>query len=617
MGALFLLMAAGLAIGCYARFAGLGRWCLATDEFYFGTAVDLWRAKGLPEFFSGNLYPRGLFVQFLATISVALFGVSEFAYRLPAVLCGLACLIPLTMLVGRRARAPGIAAAAIILLLSSWHVEFSRFARMYSALLLITLWVAVAVERGFVLDRKRWKWAALILVVFCGLVHEAQLILAAVLFAFAALSWERRRDKERLKWLVLTFVCVLLSFVWRKISLRLMHSGSPIGANTGSWFVVPDTRALALWAADPQRLIVWAVCCAGLLAHAIRQRLPLVGYLVLLPLLALQPGIATCLLFILVCARAVPHGLKDRRLKSVLVPAGAACCVLILVAAVLAESRTFITGAVDTPALYRRVIEVWVLFMPILGIAAFSALGWSILRLLRSGYRPRRDFISVFTLCLLLAVSASDASLLTPRYTYYTYPLLLLVLLTELRRLPWAFWKDAMSAGALLLLFLSSRDFSWAHLSAPDTPSANFRLGPYRSARTQWYTRHDYQTLAETADAELGSGGQLVLTNRTIATYRYVSNPAAVHVVVPPSYWTLRADGPGKWRDLWTGAPASAGESEFLANTEPNRDRVLVLHLEGGSKRRLDRRLDRQNRRLERFFVDRSGELGLFRIVDR
>ena len=84
LGALFLVVVAGLAIGCYARFAGLGHWPLATDEFYFATAVDLWRAKGLPEFFSGNIYPRGLIVQFLATNSVSLFGETEFAYRLPA-----------------------------------------------------------------------------------------------------------------------------------------------------------------------------------------------------------------------------------------------------------------------------------------------------------------------------------------------------------------------------------------------------------------------------------------------------------------------------------------------------------------------------------------------------
>ena len=121
------------ALGIFGRFSGLGDFPLAVDEYYFAQSVRLIVEHGVPLFPTGGYYTSGLLVQYLTAPLVMMFGDTEFAYRLPSALFSLGTValayVYVRSVLGKR----GALGLAAILLVSSWEIEFARFARMYSA----------------------------------------------------------------------------------------------------------------------------------------------------------------------------------------------------------------------------------------------------------------------------------------------------------------------------------------------------------------------------------------------------------------------------------------------------------------------------------------------------
>src|SRR5659263_44090 len=76
------------ALAMLVRAPGLGRWCLAVDEFYFSKAVSFILEKGLPMFPGGGYYTRGIGLQYLTTLPVSLIGNAELAVRIVPLLFG-------------------------------------------------------------------------------------------------------------------------------------------------------------------------------------------------------------------------------------------------------------------------------------------------------------------------------------------------------------------------------------------------------------------------------------------------------------------------------------------------------------------------------------------------
>src|SRR5690349_307874 len=123
----YLVLASALISGLYGRLAGFGERQLAIDEYYSAEGVDKILKHGVPRLDGGGYYLQGLLPQYLAAASCVLFGQTNTALRLPALLFGL--LVPI--LAYRYARLhlppplPLLLSAA--LLASSWEIEFSRF----------------------------------------------------------------------------------------------------------------------------------------------------------------------------------------------------------------------------------------------------------------------------------------------------------------------------------------------------------------------------------------------------------------------------------------------------------------------------------------------------------
>jgi uncharacterized membrane protein len=120
-----------IAVGAILRFWGLGSWGLEGDEKTMALPTMHLVRFGSPLMPSGMFYGRAIGQLYLMAASVREFGQSEWAFRFPSVICGIA-LIGIAYFVGRRFLAPAwnmafVASAALLPAL----IADSQEARMY------------------------------------------------------------------------------------------------------------------------------------------------------------------------------------------------------------------------------------------------------------------------------------------------------------------------------------------------------------------------------------------------------------------------------------------------------------------------------------------------------
>src|SRR5690606_413329 len=125
--------------------------------------------------------PRGLTQLYLMAFSVQLFGESEWAWRLPSVLCGIA-LIPLTYFAGRRYLQPhwNLAFVAAVAFLPMLIVD-SQTARMYIFLVALVTAALVCLHAWERTNKIAWLAGGVAALVL-GLDMHALAVGAALLF---------------------------------------------------------------------------------------------------------------------------------------------------------------------------------------------------------------------------------------------------------------------------------------------------------------------------------------------------------------------------------------------------------------------------------------------------
>jgi hypothetical protein len=285
-----VLLLAVLCMGTVVRFWGLGDPGLHGDEETMAMATMNIVKEGLPILPSGMFYPRGLTELYLMAASVQIFGESEWAFRLPSALCGVA-VIYLTFLAGRRLLQPhwNLALAATVALLPDM-VEYSQTARMYifmEACIAGCLVCIFAWERS---NRVRWLVAAVLTLVI-GIELHALAVTCVLLFMLpSVLHADRRKFVYELAAASVVMVAYLVIDGWSnsqypvpppeygaEIVATLRHGGAPVHA-------FPLSMDIALWIAGAA-----AALFALHFGRVVHERLPsLIATALLLAALAAQ-----------------------------------------------------------------------------------------------------------------------------------------------------------------------------------------------------------------------------------------------------------------------------------------------------------------------------------------
>jgi hypothetical protein len=147
-----------IIVGFWLRIHHLGNLGLIVDEGHQALAVNGILQHGYPVLPTGRTYAWNLVFTYLQSGAALLFGVNEFSLRLPSALFGVAT-IPMVYWFGRTLFDAKVGLlAALLIALSVWEIEVSRYARAYTVYQFFYVLSLVAFYKGFMKGERRWQF---------------------------------------------------------------------------------------------------------------------------------------------------------------------------------------------------------------------------------------------------------------------------------------------------------------------------------------------------------------------------------------------------------------------------------------------------------------------------
>jgi asparagine N-glycosylation enzyme membrane subunit Stt3 len=597
-----LLLVAALCI----RGPGLGKWCLTEDEYYYSQPVAFILEKGIPQFPGGGLYDRGFGLQYLTVIPAILFGKWEFAVRIVPLIFG-ALTVPLLFLLARRflGTAPSILCAAI-LLVSSWHIEFSRFARFYAPFQFLFLLFVYSIYAGYIDggDRKnRYRILAFVLGLLAISMDKYSIFLPVVLFATIFLLDEtdgRTAASLAIQSAALVSINVAYTFSdFRFIGIDQPELPEGYIFEGGAAVVLPGAGLLgflrgSILSASGYILVLAA---AAYLFHRqyrecgnLWDRIALLAVLVL-PLFHLYGVLTFLLIVLLINKKTVRRTFLEHRWAWILYLAGTfaywACT-----ASLSSNLDKILFFTVGYPPLKTAIIVPFWENAPLLGAFLIAVIVVATLHsLLGEQPLPQRFLLGV-VLLLVFIMPVFNTPQKSTRYIFFFFPLVLVLAYAEAASLAeWAGGsipegrKRDVSGVVLALpivLYAATDDFHARHILDVSSAQFNFRMGEYERYFRHWYQRADYEGPSRYVNSVYAAGDNVV-TDLAVTT-RYLEKPYRFYVHCMDSVrFPYHARNEGR-TEKWTGKPLLSAEGELAAAVpeDPGHSLWLVTALKKG-----------------------------------
>lgn len=559
-----LICFSALSIGLWARFNELGAWCLAVDEFYIAKAVEQIQKNGFPVYPDGGIYARALLFQYIETASASIFGLNEYALRLPPILFNLASIPPLYLLAKKRIGVSGGLLLVAFFGVSVWEIEFARFARMYSMFQCAFLWFLYCYHEGFILERNRaifWSYAIAAMSIF---IHAASIFMALLLFLplfFRKTSIVKQRQFGMWAGLIL-----LLNVANQKWSLFAMEASQinpypkgfiPPQSNSGV-LLSPD---FSLWQSIFLQGGLWELgyCIFALIGlgiaykvlvfHHWEWRQKAIGLLLLVCSLLQVYGIVFFLLLVgyltqmITLKQIINDSLTKRMGLFVMALFG-----FWLAFGVLTTSwhglvpiqefslHKLFAILLHYPRFGEKFVFPWFDVMPYFFMVA-CFFGLIVLWSTRKSEKfLQHSFLLLVLVSCLVVLGLINAGSQT-RYSFFLYPIILLLWFEGALALK--LWIVSVCPNARMVgvhelasvfipfgLLLVSEDFSFYRLMNISKAEVNFRMNSRRNVANHYYQRHDFKAPAEYIN-ERWKPSDIIIINKAF--------PAAFYLI-PDSY---------------------------------------------------------------------------------
>jgi hypothetical protein len=591
-------------LGLWARFVGLADRPLAVDEYYFLVSTESVLADGLPDLPGGGYYTRGILIQYLTAAAIAVTGNTMLALTLIPTLFGLGC-VALAFFYGTQVggRRLGVC-LAVLLFLSSWHVEFSRFGRMYAPFQFFTLLFFIGYF--WTLEgRGGWRrYVPPLAVLLAIATHELTMLLLPLLFVPVLLPGrlERFGRPKAIAMYGVASSAVAALCLWQFLFLGARTAGveapmpadwvpGPAAAGEVGRFLVP---AFAFWriAEGPLDNLVAVVAAMGLVAALLLALRKLRPGLEAAHVVAATAVVAAALhqlslagLLVLFAVFHYRSLLFQERFRGALLGLAAAASIAIAwlgyatLSTYVLDDRSWIGAAGERvfrmavfrtffawPDFYVPTLSPWLAEAPILTALLLPAL---LLSAWWRGSRPiaeiaRGPGFAVMYTAVLFGVLAQDYH--TTRYWFFVYPMLLAVLLLAgsdaaeriARARSWTRGGGQAArafglAGAAVLFSLTD-DFNPLHLLNVGTADVTYRTGGYERYEAMWYSRDDIRSPAHFVNERVRSGNgdaAVIVADVPQASY-YLDAPHAVFYARDSDRFP-RVSRKGGTVDLWSG----------------------------------------------------------------
>jgi hypothetical protein len=543
----------------WTRFSGLGYRQLAQDEYYFIKSVQNIMEFGVPRYESGGYYTRGILLQYLTALSIYVFGDGGFAYRLPSALFGVGTVI-VAYFLGRQFLSRSWSLVLVAMLtFSSWEIEFSRFARMYSGLQFVAVCFYWSLYRYSFNDNSNKRYLAVAFAMIAILTHALGIFLAALLFVpLPALFNQNLRTTIWEQRIYLTLSSMVLcigylqttgGFKFTKITDSLPSDFIMPHANSFHWL----SFGIGWFGKSGMAIIaVMAVCLAGgYVLYSIRNRIGIdvekkfLGVLLVLALcFAMVHQFAMCTLIMGVVVLREPRLVfKKPYLYFFVLFSTIISFWLVLLwfshtwhdnVGILNNIRAFRRSIrlnfFMLPDFYLPVLRTWVDKVPVLAAFLGVAVGYEIICIRKLSWTRIATHPVVPIVLLVIAMGVRKSLYLETRYSYYIYPFLLCVALLsgvrlgeilERRLIKRETLSKSFAIALCLIAFGLSEEFNSFHLLNLDSDIIAYRMGNYDRFSSHWYQRWDFKGVAEFLDANTSETSMIILSREvdTMAFY--------------------------------------------------------------------------------------------------
>lgn len=607
------LMALGLAAGLWGRLAGLGERPLAVDEFYFLTSVHAVLENGLPELAGGGYYTRALALQYATAGVMRLLGETGFAGRLPSVLLGLgSVLVAYLYARGTLSRPPAVA-LALMLLLSSWEIEFSRFARMYAAFQFMTLLFLLSADRAFFGGRFGLRYWPPLLAALAFFTHSVGLFLLPLLFVPLAVVPDRFPTRgHAVRYAVVCAVVSLACLAFDEAALRSTGVLDRLPEGLESPYVpLMRTPSFPFWSVSPDPLhnlafLIAAVTLPAAALHLARRRWTSIRPADVVSTVLLTA--ATLHSFVIALGALAVLSLRFRvhRRPHAEPRAAAAAALGVLTlgawlgyalarpdwALVEHAGQGSLFGSIRRtffgwPDLYEPLLWPWLVELPVLTLVILAACAHQLVSRLSDPLPELARQPVMAVLYVAAAIGVLNSFYTTTRYAFFVYPVALAVVVRatdDLARAAVAHWGAPRRvptawAGATLALtlFACTEDWNPGHIARVASPEVSFRTGPWERFANTWYPRLDYVSPAEFVDREAAGheeGTRIVLVGEPPVSHYLRAEHAVYYARDDPRFTNIsREHGT---RECWKGLRL-LGTPEELREYTRGAERVWVI----------------------------------------
>jgi hypothetical protein len=592
-------IAAALAVAAAAiRAPGIGRWGFTTDEFYLYQSVSNILETGLPRFPSGGYYVRGIALQYLSAIPALALDEKELAIRLIPLVFGILT-VPLFYFLCRRNMPLSYAVpCALLLLLSSWHIEFSRFGRFYTPFQFVFLAFVLAFTAVYWNGAGKHRSVPWILALISPFLYEGSIFLPLILL-LVLLREERPVRKEALRLVASVPLLLAVNYLVNGIGFRSLGVIDPLPPDmvmqkAGFLDSLPVVLPTTVLLRDVFTSVLPAMGYSAMVAAAafvLSRRECREGdgwtktahtLIVVLPLFHLYALLAFLL--------AILAANRDRLVRACLrsarywVPYISLTVIFWLaVIAATGHGSRVLHILVGYPPLKKAVLAPFASAAPMWGLCLLGAVAASTIRNAFGRDRRSAPLLSILLLCLLLIPVFRTPYSLT-RYSFFLFPLALLLGSMEVRAL--ACWIErrshrsfaGRSARGLALLplavFLVAEDFHYEQIRDVSAPEINFRIGKYAPFEFHWQERADHREPALYLNRAYRDGDRIVIDSITFS--HYLANPFSFYSPRTAPWYRPYARDSGS-REVWTGHPMIDDLADVAAMAPDNPERSLWL----------------------------------------
>jgi 4-amino-4-deoxy-L-arabinose transferase-like glycosyltransferase len=533
-----LFWAVLIIVALWLRLPELGKLGLWGDEGYTAIAVKAILEHGYPLLPSGGIYLRSVPILYVDALAAKIFGLNEFALRLPSVIASVGA-IWMTYLLGKAlvGRTVGLT-AAVMMVFAGWEIEFSRHARMYAAFQFAFLSSLYLFYRGFIDGHKPAKWLMIPVWILTMMVHELGVVLAVV---FLVLPVVKNSSLMRpLSAFAGFFFFGVLGVTIAQLvrAARFAAAESAIEAEVVTTGVInhaglPFEHLLEVIEATQRfgysTILLGLVATAIVIAQSLREPQHRWQYLSLIPLVAAcvvgQLGLASLFLMFYGCLFVKQlQGWREAPFV-----AGIGIVALSSIGWVLSAWTTGLSATssirlfFDYPYVYERFVKFFLADWPIeIGLAALGAI------VLWKRYITDRDSGAVFALLSMvgpiLIVSLIPRSDDSARYSFHLYPLILMwaavaIVYLALRFLPGRSTSFKV-AGLTVILLLVPSDMELFHtLGIGRREYGHAFTRPHIASSRAFPFYPDYKTPAEYITTHLKADDVIISMRETIPFY--------------------------------------------------------------------------------------------------